>query len=73
MITLIFPQTACWARDKVNEGMFIYSYSVAVIHRSDTQHIKLPPIYEVYPYLFFEDDAIQEAYNYRMEGEFIYL
>ncbi|KAJ9574111.1 hypothetical protein L9F63_008525, partial [Diploptera punctata] len=64
-----FYKTACWARDRVNEGMFLYSFSIAVLHRQDTHDIVLPPLYEVYPYLFVENDIIQKAYEYRMQAK----
>ncbi|KAJ9574114.1 hypothetical protein L9F63_008528, partial [Diploptera punctata] len=38
-----FYRTACWARDRVNEGQFVYALSVAVLHREDTRGIVLPP------------------------------
>ncbi|PSN36667.1 Allergen Cr-PI [Blattella germanica] len=62
-----FYKTACWARDRVNEGMFLYSFNVAVMHREDMHDIVLPPFYEVYPFLFVENDVIQKAYDYRMK------
>lgn len=47
-----FLATACWARDRLNEGMFVYAMSVAVLHREDCRGIVLPPAYETYPHLF---------------------
>jgi hypothetical protein len=49
--------------------MFLYSYSIAVLHRKDTHDVELPPLYETYPYLFVESDIIQKAQEFRMEGE----
>jgi hypothetical protein len=45
--------TAVWARTPINEGMFMYSLSVALIHRPDTYYFSLPPIYEIYPHYFY--------------------
>ncbi|XP_069705755.1 allergen Cr-PI-like [Periplaneta americana] len=59
-----FYKTACWARDRVNEGMFMYALTVAAFHREDTKDFVLPSPYEVNPYLFVEDDVIQQAYKY---------
>ncbi|XP_066992409.2 hexamerin [Anabrus simplex] len=64
-----FYKTACWARDRVNEGMFVYAFSVAVLHRPDTQDIILPPPYEVYPELFVDTTVIQKAYEARMSHQ----
>ncbi|CAG9773759.1 unnamed protein product [Ceutorhynchus assimilis] len=57
----IFYKTAITARHWVNEGMFLYAYSVALVHRPDTYGIVLPPIYEIYPHYFFDAKTIQEA------------
>uniref|UniRef100_UPI00313433C7 hexamerin 1B precursor n=1 Tax=Tribolium castaneum TaxID=7070 RepID=UPI00313433C7 len=60
-----FYKTAVWARNNVNEGMYLYSLSVALIHRPDTYYYALPPIYEVYPYYFYNSEVIQEAQYYK--------
>ncbi|KAJ8972028.1 hypothetical protein NQ314_000411 [Rhamnusium bicolor] len=60
-----FYKTAVWARENVNEGMFLYSLSVAIVHRSDTHGIQLPPIYEVYPHYFYSTEVIHQAYQYK--------
>lgn len=56
-----FYKTAVWAREYINERMFVYAFSVAVLHRPDTQGIVLPPIYEITPHLFFNQEVINEA------------
>ncbi|XP_050074030.1 hexamerin-1.1 [Anopheles maculipalpis] len=48
-----------WARDNINEGMFIYVIHLTVMHRSDLQGLVLPAIYEIYPYYFFNTDVIR--------------
>ncbi|KAF2901629.1 hypothetical protein ILUMI_04554 [Ignelater luminosus] len=60
-----FYKTACWARYYLNQGMFLYSFSVALIHRYDTYTMVLPPIYEIYPYYFFNTEVIQKAQYYK--------
>lgn len=62
-----FYKTAVWARQNVNEGLFLYSYIVAVVHRPDTKNVVLPPIYEIYPYYFFPAEVIQQAYIYKQQ------
>ncbi|KAL3274342.1 hypothetical protein HHI36_015740 [Cryptolaemus montrouzieri] len=62
----IFHKTAIWARQHINEGMFLYTYSVAISHRPDTQEIILPAIYELYPQYFFSSEVMQKAYQYKM-------
>ncbi|KAL3274341.1 hypothetical protein HHI36_015739 [Cryptolaemus montrouzieri] len=61
-----FHQTALWARHHLNEGLFLYSYSVAIVHRPDTQGVTLPPIYELYPHYFFNSEVMQKAYQMKM-------
>ncbi|XP_003492869.1 hexamerin [Bombus impatiens] len=62
----VFYNTAVWARFYVNELMYTYALSVAVIHRHDTKLIKLPPLYEVLPHFFFNDDVMQRTYDIAM-------
>lgn len=59
----VFYNTAVWARDYFNEGLFLYAYSLAVVHRPDMQDVILPPIYEIYPYYFYNVEVIQKAYQ----------
>nr|QNJ45048.1 hexamerin [Antheraea pernyi] len=61
-----FLKTACWMRLYLNEGMFVYSLSVAVRYREDCKGIVLPPPYEIYPYYFVRADVIQKAYLIKM-------
>ncbi|KAJ8957385.1 hypothetical protein NQ318_004865 [Aromia moschata] len=60
-----FYNTAVWARYHLNEGLFLYAYSVAVIHRPDMKGAVLPPIYEIYPHYFYDTSAIHKAYYYK--------
>lgn len=62
-----FYNTAVWARQNINEGVFLYSLSVAVVHRNDTYGVVLPPIYEVYPYYFYNSDVLQKASHYKQQ------
>jgi hypothetical protein len=60
-----FYTTAVWARNHINEGMFMYSLSVALIHRPDTYYFSLPPIYEIYPHYFYSTEVIKKAQYYK--------
>ncbi|XP_076757260.1 hexamerin 70b [Xylocopa sonorina] len=62
----LFYNTAVWSRFNMNENMFIYSLSVAVIHRKDTKFIRIPPMYEVVPNYYFNNEVIQKAQNIAM-------
>ncbi|XP_037029057.1 hexamerin-1.1-like [Bradysia coprophila] len=63
-----FYQVATFARLHVNEGMFIYALTVAVLHRKDMTGMVLPPPYEVYPFYFFNYDVVRKAQQYKMQG-----
>lgn len=62
----VFYNTAVWARFHVNEYMYTYALSVAVLQRPDTKYVKLPPLYEVLPHFFFNEDVMQKAYTIAM-------
>lgn len=56
-----FFKTVVWARHHLNQGMFVYAFTVALVHRPDTRKIMLPPIYEILPHYFFSSDVIHKA------------
>lgn len=63
-----FYNVLVWARFHVNEGVFIYASTVAMLHRPDFEGIALPAPYEIYPYYFFNVETIQEAQISKMQG-----
>ncbi|XP_046627393.1 arylphorin subunit beta-like [Neodiprion virginianus] len=54
-------KTAAWARIHMNEGMFAYSFSIAVIHHKATRFIRVPALHEIQPHLFFSETVIKRA------------
>ncbi|KAH0540907.1 hypothetical protein KQX54_020461 [Cotesia glomerata] len=54
-----FYKTAIWARFNVNSKLFGYTLAVAAIHRPDTRNLRLPPLYEIIPHVFFNSDVMQ--------------
>ncbi|GJQ73640.1 hypothetical protein Trydic_g13983 [Trypoxylus dichotomus] len=58
---------AIWARQNVNSGLFVYSISVALVQRPDTRTYTLPPIYEIFPQYFFNNEVIQQAQMYKQQ------
>nr|XP_022916778.1 arylphorin subunit alpha-like [Onthophagus taurus] len=56
-----FYKTAVWGRMHLNEGLYIYSLSVALVHRPDTWNLELPPIYEIYPFYFYNFNVFRLA------------
>ncbi|GAB0094125.1 Larval serum protein 1 alpha chain [Sergentomyia squamirostris] len=63
-----FYKSMVWARFHVNEGMFVYALTTAVLHRKDLAGIVLPAPYEIYPYYFFNSEVITTAQQYKMQG-----
>lgn len=61
-----FYNTAVWARFHMNENMYAYVLSIAVMHRSDTKDIRVPPVYEMVPHYFFNEDVLHKAYRIAM-------
>ncbi|XP_073837920.1 larval serum protein 1 beta chain-like [Musca autumnalis] len=68
-----FMHNVCWARMHVNEGMFVYALTLAVIHRDDFEGLMLPTIYEIFPQYFFDSKFIYEAekFDYDMWSKYI--
>ncbi|EFA09253.1 hexamerin 5 precursor [Tribolium castaneum] len=58
-------KTAVWARNNVNEGLFLYAFSTALVHRDDTFTFVLPPIYEIYPFYFYNSEDLEKAQRYK--------
>nr|CCA94923.1 hemocyanin subunit b [Mastigoproctus giganteus] len=50
------------ARDFVNEGLYTYAVSVAVLHRPDCRGVSLPPLQEVFPDKFIPGETLNKAY-----------
>ncbi|CAD7081067.1 unnamed protein product [Hermetia illucens] len=63
-----FYHNVLYARQFVNEGMFVYALYAAVIHRKDLQGIILPAHYEVLPYMYFNGLTIDEIMKYKTLG-----
>jgi hypothetical protein len=68
-----FQRNVCWARMHVNEGMFVYALTLAVIHRDDFQGLILPSINEIFPQFFFNSRFVYEAekFDYDMWSKYI--
>lgn len=49
------------AHDFVNEGLFVYAVSVALLHRDDCKGVTVPPIQEVFPDRFFPAETVNDA------------
>nr|XP_013189506.1 unnamed protein product [Amyelois transitella] len=61
-----FIKTACWLRERINSGMFVYCLHVAVVHRTDCNGVVLPAPYEIYPFLFVDSHIIRKVHMLKM-------
>ncbi|KAG8191448.1 hypothetical protein JTE90_020700 [Oedothorax gibbosus] len=50
-------------RDYVNEGLYAYAVSVAILHRRDCRGVNLPPVQEIFPDKFIPVETLFEAYK----------
>lgn len=64
-----FYKTAVYFREYVNEGIFVYVLSAAILHRQDTQGIVVPPIYEIFPSYFLNGEIINTAQRINTHGK----
>lgn len=64
-----FYKTACYLKNFINEGLFIYVLSAAILHRPDTQGIYIPPIYEVFPSFFNNGEIMNTAQRINVQGK----
>ncbi|XP_026736126.1 basic juvenile hormone-suppressible protein 1 [Trichoplusia ni] len=62
----VFIRTACWLRERINGGMFVYALTACVFHRTDCRGITLPAPYEIYPYVFVDSHIINKAFMMKM-------
>lgn len=52
---------AAYTRDRVNPQMWVYSLSVALLHRNDTKDIPIPQLNEIFPDMFFKGSIFPRA------------
>lgn len=57
-----------WARENVNEMMFINALTLTVFHHPELKNIILPPLYEIVPNHFFTYDVLQKGIDYKLNG-----
>lgn len=65
---MTFYNTAAYLRDIVNEELYAYTLSIAIIYRPDTEGFVLPPAYEVFPSYFFNSEIISTADRINVHG-----
>ncbi|XP_058805148.1 phenoloxidase subunit 1-like [Phymastichus coffea] len=52
---------AAYCRDRINPEMFTYSLSVAILHRSDTKHLPIPHLSEIFPSKYLDSGIFNRA------------
>lgn len=63
-----FYKTVVYLRDILNEEVYLYVLSVAIIYRHDTQGIAIPPIYEILPSHFNNAEIMATAQRINTHG-----
>ncbi|KAF4526428.1 hypothetical protein B566_EDAN009242 [Ephemera danica] len=58
-----FFATAAYCRDQINGKLFVYSFSVALLHRSDTRNLRIPLYAQVFPDKFLDSDVFPTIYE----------
>ncbi|CAH1396533.1 unnamed protein product [Nezara viridula] len=56
-----FMAVAVYCHDRMNPYMFIYALSVAILHRPDTQGLRIPSLCEVFPDKFMDRALFSQA------------
>ncbi|XP_023245052.1 phenoloxidase subunit 1-like [Copidosoma floridanum] len=52
---------AAYTRDRVNAQMFVYSLSVAILHRPDTRNLMIPTLSEIFPDKYIDGSVFHRA------------
>lgn len=50
-----------YVRDQINSQLFIYAYSVVLIHRYDSDNIEIPQLFEIAPQKFFDKGTLAKV------------
>lgn len=52
---------AIYARERVNPYLFNYAFSVALLHRKDTNHLDIPTIIQTFPDKYLDSKVFTRA------------
>ena len=52
---------AAYCRDRINAQMFVYSLSVAILHRDDTKNLAIPQLAEIFPDKYMDSSIFHRA------------
>ncbi|XP_075980272.1 acidic juvenile hormone-suppressible protein 1-like [Anticarsia gemmatalis] len=63
-----FYKTAVYLREHVNEYLFSYVLTVAIVNRKDTQGIYVPHLYDVFPSFFNNGEVMATAWRIHAHG-----
>ncbi|XP_049840628.1 phenoloxidase 2-like isoform X1 [Schistocerca gregaria] len=56
-----FLSLSVYCRDRINPYMYTYALSIAMLHRSDTHELPLPPLTEVFPDKYMDGAVFSQA------------
>ncbi|XP_063829465.1 arylphorin subunit alpha-like [Ostrinia nubilalis] len=63
-----FYKTAAWARVHVNEGLFAYTFYIALVQRPDTKDLVFPAFYEIRPEFYTNTESFTKMFYGKMRG-----
>lgn len=66
-----FQTNVIWARMHMNPGMFMYALTTVIIHHPKMEGLGLPAIYEIWPHYFVKSTVMHDAYQYKMQGQYM--
>jgi hypothetical protein len=61
-------QNILWARQYINENVFVYALQMFVYHHDDYQYIVLPALYEIFPFFFYNGKFIYSTKSFDLES-----
>lgn len=64
-----FYELAVYLRHHINEGLYVYVLSVAIIHYPETKGVVIPPIYEVFPSYFHNGNIMNIAQKINVQDK----
>ncbi|XP_032519279.2 acidic juvenile hormone-suppressible protein 1-like [Danaus plexippus] len=64
-----FYKAAVYLRQHLNEAIFVYVLSVAILYHPETQGVVVPPVYEIFPSYFHNAEIINLANKINVHGK----
>ncbi|KAL5291031.1 hypothetical protein ACFFRR_010443 [Megaselia abdita] len=62
-----FQKNVCWARQYMNEGVFVYALEMFVMHNEHYNYIVFPSLHEVLPFFFYNGKFITTVKEFNLD------